>query len=172
MVVWRVEIFSWQLSRSMEGKFRRRDEWVLRAAVCLTAGAPGWMSPGFQVGVGGDVAAGEAKVFTSCSRPKSRSRRDFRGTRISVSLELSRAGVRLSESNLEGWRRAARPRQGQWDLQVGRLLSDAAKGGRVEVQLEAVTTVSAKKMVPLCLTTEKGQYRTASGTQSQGVEQG
>jgi hypothetical protein len=41
------------------------------------------------------------------------------------------------------------------------------------VQLEVVTTVSTKKWCRfVCLTTEKSQYRTASGTQSQGVEQG
>jgi hypothetical protein len=57
--------FLWQLSRLMEGKFRRRDDWVLMAGVCLTAGAPGWMSPGLVWwGVSQQLRA------TVCTRPR------------------------------------------------------------------------------------------------------
>jgi hypothetical protein len=96
--------FLWQLSRLMEGKFRRRDDWVLMAGVCLTAGAPGWMSPGLVWW--GDVAAAEGHGLYSASQngPRSRLGMAFKGwgARISVSLRPSWAGVRLSESSWEG----------------------------------------------------------------------
>lgn len=92
-----------QLSRLTEEKSRRRDDWVLIVGVCLTAPALRWVSPG--CGLVGDVAAaGEVKVCTRLSRngPGSRLRRVFFGAGMSVSLRPGWAGVRLSESNLEG----------------------------------------------------------------------
>lgn len=95
--------FLWQLSRLMEGKFRRRDDWVLMAGVCLTAGAPGWMSPGLVWwGVSQQL---RATVYSASQNgPRSRLGMAFkgRGARISVSLRPSWAGVRLSESSWEG----------------------------------------------------------------------
>jgi hypothetical protein len=74
--------FLWQLSRLMEGKFRRRDDWVLRAGVCLTAGAPGWDVAWFGM-VGGVAAAEDHGLYTaSRNGPRSRLGMVFKGREV------------------------------------------------------------------------------------------
>ncbi|KAK3301497.1 uncharacterized protein B0H64DRAFT_40222 [Chaetomium fimeti] len=74
--------FLWQLSRLMEGKFRRRDDWVLRAGVCLTAGAPGWDVAWFGM-VGGVAAAEDHGLYTaSRNGPRSRLGMVFKGREL------------------------------------------------------------------------------------------
>jgi hypothetical protein len=96
-----------------------------------------------------------------------------KGARISVSLQPSWAGVRLSESNLGGCEgalhgrdRAVEPRKAARATRL-RLAESRYSAGAVTRERSA-----QKNFVPPCLTTEKRPIPYQFGNQSQAIEQG